>query len=453
MQLIATDNRQVVIGLGMTGLSCARYLASKRQKFSLVDSRQQPPCLTEFVAEFPDVSLTLGEISEEALAGASRLVISPGVGLDEPAIAKAIAGGVVVCGDVDLFRAEVNAPIVAITGSNGKSTVTTLLGKMAERAGKIVAVGGNIGTPVLDLLDEQEPDLYVLELSSFQLERSLNLDAEVATVLNVSADHMDRYSNLLAYHQAKHRIFRGCKQVVVNRNDPLSRPLMAEGVKVWTFGLNAPDFHGFGVLNEDGQDYLAFRFDLLMPVSALKIVGSHNIENALAALALGKAVGLELEPMLAALAEFAGLEHRCQFVDEINQVRYYNDSKGTNVGAAIAAIKGLADSAEKVVLIAGGDAKDADFKPLLPILQQHVRALVVIGEAAEQLQDLCADSLPVINAVSMTQAVQQCMAVAETGDAVLLSPACASFDMFNNYQHRGEVFADAVLALATKRAN
>jgi len=281
VQLIATDNRKVVVGLGLTGLSCARYFARKKQSFSMVDSRQQPPGLDDFKNEFPDVPLWLGAISDESLQGAGQLVVSPGVALDEPAIHRAIENGVMVCGDIDVFRAEVEAPIVAITGSNGKSTVTTLLGEMAERAGKRVAVGGNIGVPVLDLLPgglsaQQQPELYVLELSSFQLERAENLQVDVATVLNVSADHMDRYASLVTYHQAKHRIFRGCKQVVINRGDALSRPLLAEDVTVWTFGLSKPDFNGFGLLTERGVEYLAFEFTCLMPVSELQMVGRHN---------------------------------------------------------------------------------------------------------------------------------------------------------------------------------
>ena len=463
MQLIATDNKQVVIGLGVTGLSCARYLARKQQVFSVVDSREQPPGLAAFKQEFPDVSLYLGEISDEALQGASQLVVSPGVALDEPAISRAVDNGVEVCGDIDLFRSEAQAPIIAITGSNGKSTVTTLVGEMARRAGKRVAVGGNIGVPALDLLPgdvlpgddsaadnekQQEPDLYVLELSSFQLERTENLRAEVATVLNISADHMDRYANLLAYHQAKHRIFRGCRQVVINRNDPLSRPLLAEGVTMWTFGLDRADFNGFGLVEKEGVEYLAFQFDRLMPTSELTMVGRHNIENALAALALGKAAGLDMAPMLAVLREFPGLDHRCQFVAEIESVRYYNDSKGTNVGAAIAALNGLARSANKVVLIAGGQAKGAEFAPLLPVLRERARALVVIGEAANALESLCAGSLPVIRAHSLEEAVTVSADSSEAGDAVLLSPACASFDMFENYRHRGDVFSRSVLQLS-----
>ena len=453
MQLIATDNKQVVIGLGVTGLSCVRYLAANNKPFSVVDSRDNPPGLETFKTEFPDITLTLGEISEASLADADELVVSPGVAVDEPAIVKAVEKGAHVCGDIDLFCQAVDVPVIAITGSNGKSTVTTLVGEMISRSGKKVAVGGNIGTPALDLLAEESPDIYVLELSSFQLERSEKLAVDIATVLNISADHMDRYESLLGYHQAKHRIFRGCKKVVINRADALSRPLLAEEVEVFTFGLNDSDINGFGLLNDGGVESLAYQFKPLMPVSELKLVGRHNIENALAAMALSRAAGVDLEPMLDVLREFSGLEHRCQYAGEHKGVRFYNDSKGTNVGAAIASINGLKDEANNIILIAGGDAKAADFTPLLPALKGVVSAMVVIGNAAKALSDLCSESLNVVMAGSMEEAVFTAASIARDGDVVLLSPACASFDMFNNYQHRGDVFVAAVQQLSTESAS
>lgn len=448
VQLIAKDNYRVVVGLGMTGLSCARYLSAKKLPFSVVDSRLNPPGLDEFKAEFPDVSLVLGEISDEALQGANELVVSPGVALQEPAIARAMAKGMSVCGDVDLFVREANAPIIAITGSNGKSTVTALVGEMAKEAGRNVAVGGNIGVPVLELLKEQQVDLYVIELSSFQLERCQMINAEVATVLNLSADHMDRYPDMLAYHQAKHRIFTGCKQVVVNRGDTLSKPMVAEGVTALTFGLNRPDFKGFGVVEAQGEEHLAFEFDPLMPLSELKIVGRHNVENALAALALGHSVSLPMDAMIRALKNFHGLQHRCQFVAEIDGIKFYDDSKGTNVGAAIASIVGLSDSVEKIVLIAGGQSKGADFKTLGPVIKQYARAAVLIGEAANAIEQAVGSSVVVKHANTMQEAVSQSASLAQSGDAVLLSPACSSFDMFESFEHRGEVFKQCVHALS-----
>ena len=449
MQLIATDNKRVVIGLGMTGLSCARYLANKQLPFSVVDSREQPPGLAEFKRAYPDVLVSTGEISDQSLIGATEIIVSPGVSLDHPAIQKAKQAGAELCGDIDLFVRQAQAPIVAITGSNGKSTVTTLVGEMIVAAGKTVLVGGNIGTPALDLLEQPTPDFYVLELSSFQLERAAPINAEVATVLNISADHMDRYSGLQAYHQAKHRIFFGCRQAVVNRSDNLTKPLVPDDVKQWSFSLSAPEFNGFGLLNEAGVEHLAFRFKPLMAVSELKLVGRHNIENALAALALGHAIGLPHQSMLKTLKSFAGLAHRCQFAGQCGGVRFYNDSKGTNVGAAVASITGLADSAERVVLIAGGVTKGADFAPLLPSLQQHCRSMVLMGKAADELAELVAGQLPVpaVKASTMAEAVQFAYRLAEQNDAVLLSPACASFDMFDDYQHRGDVFCQAVAQL------
>lgn len=444
MELIATDHKRVLIGLGMTGLSCARYLNSRKQPFSMVDSRENPPGLEDFKSEFPDVELHLGGISDHSLLGADELVVSPGVALEEPAIARAIDAGAMVCGDIDLFRREASAPIIAITGSNGKSTVTTLVGEMVRRDDKKVAVGGNIGVPALDLLAGDSPDFYVLELSSFQLERSEALMAEVATVLNLSEDHMDRYEGMQGYHQAKHKVFRGCRQVVINRNDDLTRPLQVEGVKVWSFGLDKPDFHGFGLIEKDGVEYLAFEFEALMPVSGLKMAGRHNVENALAALAIGRAVGLSFPPMLEVLAEFKGLSHRCQYVAEFNAVRFYNDSKGTNVGATVAAINGFDTGVGKVILIAGGEGKGADFAPLLPAVQNHCRAVIVLGEAAAELSRLLQGTATVVLAADMNEAVVAAASMASESDVVLLSPACASFDMFDNYQQRGNVFAQAV---------
>jgi UDP-N-acetylmuramoylalanine--D-glutamate ligase len=347
-------------------------------------------------------------------------------------------------GDIELFARNAKAPIVAISGSNAKSTVTTLVGEMAAAAGKRVAVGGNLGTPALDLLSD-EVDLYVMELSSFQLETTDQLGAEVATVLNISEDHMDRYSGLPAYHLAKHRIFRGARQVVVNRQDALTRPLIGEGVPCWTFGLNKPDRNGFGLREENGEKYLAFQFDNLMPVRELKIRGGHNQANALAALALGHAVGLPFDAMLASLKTFAGLVHRCQWLRELNGVNYYDDSKATNVGAALAAIEGLgADIDGKLVLIAGGDGKGADFTPLKAPVAAHCRAVVLLGRDADLLAATFGDSVPLVRVTTLEEAVQRAAEIAQRGDAVLLSPACASLDMFKNFEERGQLFALAV---------
>ncbi|WP_079203096.1 UDP-N-acetylmuramoyl-L-alanine--D-glutamate ligase [Pseudomonas sp. CC6-YY-74] len=448
MSLIASDQFRIVVGLGKSGMSLVRFLARQGLAFAVVDSRANPPELSTLREQFPQVEVRCGELDVDFLCRASELLVSPGLAIATPALQEAARRGVKLSGDIELFARYAKAPIVAITGSNAKSTVTTLVGEMAVAAGKKVAVGGNLGTPALDLLSD-EVELYVLELSSFQLETTDQLNAEVATCLNISEDHMDRYASLAAYHLAKHRIFRGARQVVVNRDDALSRPLVADDMPCWLFGLGKPDFKRFGLLEENGEKYLAYQFDALLPVRELKIRGAHNQSNALAALALGHAVGLPFEPMLEALQRFAGLPHRCQWVGEHNAVSYYDDSKATNVGAALAAIEGLgADIAGKLVLIAGGDGKGADFSALGKPVAQFCRAVVLLGRDAERLATALGDGVPLIRVTSLEEAVQRSAELAQPGDAVLLSPACASLDMFKNFEERGHLFAQAVEALA-----
>ncbi|HAO76575.1 MAG TPA: UDP-N-acetylmuramoyl-L-alanine--D-glutamate ligase [Pseudomonas sp.] len=445
--LIASDQFRIVVGLGKSGMSLVRHLARRGLPFAVVDTRASPPELATLKVEYPDVQVRCGELDVDFLCTASELLVSPGLAVSTPALQEAAARGVKLSGDIELFAREAKAPIVAITGSNAKSTVTTLVGEMAAAAGRTVAVGGNLGTPALDLLAD-DVDLYVLELSSFQLETTEQLNAEVATCLNISEDHMDRYSGLPAYHQAKHRIFRGARQVVVNRDDRLSRPLVGEDVPTWTFGLGKPDFKGFGLFEEKGEKYLAFQFEALMPVRELKMRGAHNQSNALAALALGHAVGLPFRPMLDTLRRFTGLPHRCQWVGERAGVSYYDDSKATNVGAALAAIEGLgADIDGKLVLIAGGDGKGADFSALRAPVARYCRAVVLLGRDAPRLAEALGEAAVLIRVASLEEAVQRAAECAESGDAVLLSPACASLDMFKNFEERGRLFAAAVEAL------
>jgi UDP-N-acetylmuramoylalanine--D-glutamate ligase len=447
MSLIASDHFRIVVGLGKSGMSLVRFLARQGLPFAVVDTRANPPELATLREQFPQVEVRCGELDVEYLCRASELLVSPGLAIATPALQAAAARGVKLSGDIDLFARYAKAPIVAITGSNAKSTVTTLVGEMAVAAGKKVAVGGNLGTPALDLLSD-DVELYVMELSSFQLETTDQLNAEVATCLNLSGDHMDRYADLPAYHLAKHRIFRGARQVVVNRDDALSRPLVADQLPCWYFGLGKPDFKRFGLLEENGEKHLAFQFDTLLPVRELKIRGAHNQSNALAALALGNAVGLPMEAMLATLRQFAGLAHRCQWVGERQAVSYYDDSKATNVGAALAAIEGLgADIASKLVLIAGGDGKGADFSALKAPVGRFCRAVVLLGRDAELLADALGDAAPLIRVKTLEEAVARAAELAEAGDAVLLSPACASLDMFKNFEERGRLFAQAVEGL------
>ncbi|WP_122662702.1 UDP-N-acetylmuramoyl-L-alanine--D-glutamate ligase [Pseudomonas viridiflava] len=444
MSLIASDHFRIIVGLGKSGMSLVRFLASRGVSFAVADTRENPPELATLRRDYPQVDVRCGELDVEFLCRADELYVSPGLALATPALQQAAARGVKLSGDIELFARYAKAPIIAITGSNAKSTVTTLVGEMAAAAGKRVAVGGNLGTPALDLLSD-DIELYVMELSSFQLETTDQLGAEVATVLNISEDHMDRYSGLPAYHLAKHRVFRGARQVVVNRQDVLTRPLIGEGLPCWTFGLNKPDFHGFGLREEDGEKYLAFQFENLMPARELKIRGAHNQANALAALALGHAVGLPMDAMLSSLRSFGGLEHRCQWLRERNGVSYYDDSKATNVGAALAAIEGLgADIEGKLVLIAGGDGKGADFSGLRAPVAANCRAVVLIGRDAELIAQALGDDVALVRVATLDDAVLRCAEIAQSGDAVLLSPACASFDMFKNYEERGRLFAQAV---------
>ena len=448
MSLIASSHFRIVVGLGKSGMSLVRFLARQGVAFAVADTRENPPELATLRRDFPQVEVRCGELDVEFLCRADELYVSPGLALATPALQQAAARGVQLSGDIDLFARHAKAPIVAISGSNAKSTVTTLVGEMAVAAGKRVAVGGNLGEPALDLLAD-DIELYVLELSSFQLETTHQLNAEVATVLNVSEDHMDRYSGLPAYHLAKHRIFRGARKVVFNRQDALSRPLMGEGLPCWTFGLNTPDFKAFGLREENGQKYLAYEFQNLMPVSDLKVRGAHNQANALAALALGHAVGLPFEAMLTSLRAFSGLPHRCQWLRERDGVAWYDDSKATNVGAAIAAVEGLgADIDGKLVLVAGGDGKGADFSSLRAPVDRYCRAVVLLGRDAPQVAAALGNGVPQVNAGSIEEVVQRCAELAQPGDAVLLSPACASLDMFKNYEERGRLFAQAVEGLS-----
>lgn len=446
--LPVSDQFRIVVGLGKSGLSTARYLAKQGIPFALADTRPTPPNLAALQTEFPNVDIRCGDLDVDFLCQSRELLVSPGLPPNTPALLDAAARGVRISGDIDLFSRVAKAPIVAITGSNAKSTVTTLVGLMAQAAGKRVAVGGNLGTPALDLLAD-DVELYVLELSSFQLETTEHLGAEVATCLNVSEDHMDRYRRLAVYHRAKHRIFRGARQIVINRDDPLTQPILTEGTPCWSFGLDQPQFKDFGLLEVNGERHLAFQFEPLMPIRELKIRGTHNQANALAALALGHAVGLPFSAMLDALRQFTGLPHRCQWITEHKGITYYDDSKATNVGAALAAIEGLgADIEGKLILIAGGDGKGADFSALAAPIAQYCRAVILIGRDAPLLTEVLKDTVPLIQAKTLEEAVASATACAQTGDAVLLSPACASLDMFKNFEERGRIFANTARELS-----
>jgi UDP-N-acetylmuramoylalanine--D-glutamate ligase len=443
-----TRNLHVVIGLGATGLSCARYLIEQGMPVAVTDSRANPPNLAEFQQNYPDVPVSLGQLDETLLNKAEKVVVSPGMSLQEPALAKQISQGVPIVGDIELFALNAQAPIIGITGTNAKSTVTTLVGEMAKAAGLSTQVGGNLGTPALELLTTPRPELFVLELSSFQLETTHSLNPKVATVLNVTPDHMDRYANLQEYCNAKQRIYSDCQVAICNRDDAMTDCGNRFSDRKLYFTLEEPRENEFGLVKKGGMSYLAYENHIFMPVSDLPILGRHYQANALAALALGYGFGLPFEPMVRTLVEFKGLPHRCQLVRERNGVRWYNDSKGTNVGATLAAIAGLGPEIEgKLILIAGGVGKNADFAPLVPAIDKYVKTVVLIGEAAQVLSEVIGGRVNVCFASSMEDAIGLADAASTAHDSVLLSPACASYDMFNNFEHRGEVFTKLVEGL------
>lgn len=451
----------LVLGLGNTGLSMVRWLARHGARVTVADSRAEPPHARGLADEHPEVPVIAGPFEAEAFSAADAIAISPGIDRRESLVANAVKRGVPVIGDIEIFaqalRAhgdqhhELRPKVIAITGSNGKSTVTAMAGEACAAAGRRTLVAGNIGVPVLDALGAIEagaamPEVIALELSSFQLESTATLDADAATVLNVTEDHLDRYDGMADYAAAKARVFQGRGVQVLNRQDAWSRGMARAGRETMTFGLDRPaGAHEWGVRRES---MLAHGERELMPLAELPITGLHNAANALAALALGSAVGLDDAAMLDGLRRFRGLPHRLQKVAEIRGIAFYDDSKGTNVGATVAALSGMP---VPVVLIAGGDGKNQDFAPLAEPVRAHARAVVLIGRDAPAIERVVrGTSVPVLHAATMEEAVDSAYRAARAADAVLLSPACASYDMFRSYVHRAEVFVEAVRALAAR---
>ncbi|KAG1707746.1 UDP-N-acetylmuramoylalanine--D-glutamate ligase [Nymphon striatum] len=440
----------VIVGLGKTGMSVARFLQNQKREFSVVDSRINPPNADDLMRDYSNVPYHFGSFNSEWFDSAEQLVVNPGIAITTPEIQQASKSGIEIIGDIELFARELNKsdsqkPVIAITGSNGKTTVTMLLDLMAKKSGLNVGTGGNIGMPALDLLNE-EADLFVLELSSYQLETTTSLHTVSAVILNVSEDHLDRYDNdLEKYAQSKASIYNNCQQVVCNREDDYSMRFASSAVKssvsdLISFGLDQPEAGHYGM---DQQGWLVKGDKRLLSASDIKMPGKHNISNALAALALGEAAGLKMSAMLEVLQEFAGCEHRTQWVAELAGVNWYNDSKGTNVGATLAALSGLPG---KTVLIAGGEAKGADFLPLQEIVKKKARAVILMGKDAQQIAKVIPDSISVVFVDSMKEAVKRAgeLVLENEQDNVLLSPACASLDMFKNYEERGAVFMQEV---------
>lgn len=452
MKLDLQDKQVLVLGLGDTGLSALRWLKRQGARLSVADTRAHPPGLETVEREFHGMPIHLGPFNAEVFSGAQLIVASPGVPLAEPEVQQAMQRGIPVVGDVELFVqaiADSGSTVIAITGSNGKSTVTSLVGHLCAGAGLDTVIAGNIGLPVLDALTEREhadklPDVWVLELSSFQLETTHSLQADAATVLNISADHMDRYVSLADYAKAKERIFIGSKMHVLNRDDAMTLAMRHPNAETQTFGLQpGTDSTEWGLLDHAGRRWLGKGAERLFPIDELPIAGLHNAANALAALALCRAIHLPYAPILAALRTFKGLAHRVEFVADVGGRKFYDDSKGTNVGATAAALQGFS---EPVVLIAGGDGKGQDFTPLRDAVAK-TRAVVQIGRDGPQIEEAIADACRVERAEGMNDAVRLAYALSEPGDVILLSPACASWDMFRNYAHRAEVFIHAVKEL------
>jgi len=437
--------RVLVVGLGVTGLSVIKFLQKNHIEVAVIDSRETPPCLEIVEESFRDIAVFTGGFDHAVFQAATHIIVSPGISLDEEEIQAAAEQGIPVFGDIDVFAVCVDAPVAAITGSNGKSTVTTLLSEMAKKADWDVRAGGNLGVPALDLLSAKPADLYVLELSSFQLERTSQLKANVAALLNLSDDHMDRYHNVAAYYEAKERIFFGGGVAVLNRQEDFIRSLpLPSGRKVTTFGLNQPKLDEYGVISIEGQDVMSKGNSPILPVAELKIKGTHNIQNALAAIAMADELNIPRAAQKAALLEFPGLLHRTQWVADIDGVTWINDSKATNPGACLAALEGLS---APIILIAGGDSKGAQFNTLAAAISENVSLVILIGRDAQKFQQEAVAETPYKLAATIEEAVQLAAQQATKGDTVLLSPACASLDQFANYQQRGERFIAAVEGL------
>jgi UDP-N-acetylmuramoylalanine--D-glutamate ligase len=438
----------VIVGLGRTGISCARYLRGRGWRLAVTDTRAQPPEMARLAELDATIPVRVGGLDPALLDGAELVVASPGVSLEEPFFVEARRRGLDIAGDIKLFARAADAPVVGITGTNGKSTVTTLVGRMAARAGLRVRVGGNLGEPALDLLSPVaagSTQLYVLELSSFQLDATHSLNLKAATVLNVTPDHLDRYATVEEYAASKARIFERCDTAVINLDDPLVVAMPRPGRKTVGFSLRASIGADYALATHNGEWWLTRLDEPLMPVAAMKIKGLHNAANALASLALGDALGLPMAAMLEEVATFPGLPHRSQWVADVHGVTYINDSKGTNVGATIAAVSGMQGP---LVMIAGGDGKNQDFSALAQVFRGKVRHTVLIGRdaaaVAAALQGVCS----LETCATLEEAVRAAATAAQSGDTVLLSPACASLDMFRDYTHRGAVFAQAVQELA-----
>ena len=458
------QNKHVlVLGLGESGLAMARWCARQGAHLRVADTRAEPPFKAALMNAAPDAEFISGEFQMSLLENVDLLALSPGLPASLPVVVEARRRGIPVTGEIELFAQGLRklglrdrTKIIAITGTNGKTTTTALIGHLCCAGGKTTAVAGNISPAALDALmacqdTGHTPDVWVLELSSFQLETLESLNADTATALNVSDDHLDRYAGLDDYAAAKARIFYGEGVQVLNRQDPRVMDMALAGRRTISFGLDVPTgANDFGLREKSGAPWIARGDSLLLPLTELPLAGLHNAANVMAALALCEAIGLQAESLLTALRNFKGLPHRVERIAEIDGVVWYDDSKGTNVGATVAALQGLQ---RKVVLIVGGDGKGQDFSPLKAACALHARAVVLIGRDGPQIRAAIEGiAAPLLSVTTLEQAVRIAAEQAREGDTVQLSPACASFDMFRNYEHRAEVFVAAVRALAEQAA-
>ena len=444
-ELISSSIRRGILGMGHTGRSVARFWAAQGIPFIAMDTRAEVGDDLTVRRELAGIESHFGEISETVLRQVDLLVVSPGIAMDSDVIGLAQSLNIEVRGDIDLFVSEAQAPVIGITGSNGKSSVTTFVGQLLTASGLTVSVGGNLGTPALELLND-EVDVFVLELSSFQLERAGDLNLAVAAVLNLSPDHLDRHHTMPLYHLAKHRIFAGAKHVVANYRDALTQPV-GKGDVPWTLWRdNEPDMQQLGLRDHEGAPWIYFGFEPVCPLSDIPLVGHHNVNNVLAALAICHAMGLSYAKLIEGVKTLKGLPHRCELIAVKAGVRFVNDSKGTNVGATVAALEGLA-AGQNIILIAGGESKGQAFAPLTRAISRFVKHTVLIGRDAAAIDDALEQVASRSFADRMEAAVRAATKVAKPGDTVLLSPACASLDMYRDYRERGEAFTVAVQAV------
>ncbi|NNF50917.1 MAG: UDP-N-acetylmuramoyl-L-alanine--D-glutamate ligase [Gammaproteobacteria bacterium] len=438
-----TAAKVLVAGLGATGLSVARFLARRGVAVTVADTRESPPGLEALQREHPEIRIYVGTLPASVLDEVGEVVASPGLDLSLPFFAETRARAIPIIGDIELFARVADAPILAITGSNGKSTVTGMVAALLKASGRNVRAGGNLGPAALALIGDEAPDFYVLELSSFQLQSVYTLEPAVAAVLNISADHIDRHGSVDAYAAAKAKIFEKCHIAVVNRDDPRVMRIPTHATTV-SFGFDAPAREQFGLVDKDGEPWLARGSMALLRAAEIPLIGRHNVANALAALAIASAAGAPAQAAAQALRKYRGLPHRMQRVASVCGATWVNDSKGTNVGATVAAIRGLSGN---LVLIAGGEAKGADFSELADAATGRVHSAILIGRDASLIGDALENRCTVHYEKSMDDAVRTAAEICNDGDTVLLSPACASFDMFSGFEERGDVFARAVRRL------